>query len=230
MNESRIQELNEIVRKSYDLTADHFNATRSKMAAADFLWAAERINSDDRVLDAGCGNARLLDYIELKADNYIGVDISEKLIEIAQAKYIANNFQNIRLQDITKIRENNFTKIFCSASIIHIPSRKERIGLLKDFYEISTNDAKLIISAWKMTGKGYLKLKSKSIIKALLRFQINSWRDLVFPWLDQDANTVVLRYYHLFSQTELRKELLTAGWYVDEVLNDRHNFWFIAKK
>lgn len=230
MKEKQIQELNEIVKRSYDLTADHFNATRSKMAAADFLWAAERINSNDKVLDAACGNGRLLDYVDISADSYLGIDANDRLIKIAKANYPKYNFHCLNLEAVTSLKERKFTRIFCSAAIIHIPGEAERLKLLKDFQMISSAEAKLIISAWKMTGKYYYKLKLKSIVTSIFRFKFKTWRDLVFPWLDQDGNKLGLRYYHLFSLSGLKKELMAADWQIEETLNDRHNFWFVAVK
>lgn len=230
MKKARIKELNEIVQKSYDLTAQHFSATRDKMAGADFLWAAERINNDDKVLDAGCGNGRLLDYVNLKPENYLGIDSNKELIKIAQEKYPDYYFTRQSLQNVFEIKEKQFSVIFCSAAIIHIPGRDERIALLNNFKKISSPEARLIISAWKMTGSYYNRLKIRSILKSLIRFNLSSWRDLVFPWLDQDGNKVGQRYYHLFSIKSLKKELWLAGWQVKEVLNDRHNFWFVLEK
>lgn len=230
MNLRRVQELNRIVKESYDLTANHFNATRSKMATTDFLWAAERISSNDKVLDAACGNGRLLDYVNLTTNKYLGIDSNEKLIKIAKGNYSDYNFECLNLQNITTLKEQDFSRIFCSATIIHIPGEKERIRLLKDFYQLSTDDAKLIISAWKMTGKHYWKLKLESILKNLFKLKLNCWRELVFSWRDQDGIKVGLRYYHLFSRRGLKKELIAAGWRVQESLNDRHNFWYIAVK
>lgn len=230
MKRFKEEELNKIVKTSYELMADHFSATRSKMAAADFLWAAGKINKDDKILDAGCGNGRLLDYILTIPENYLGLDNSLPLLEEAKTRYPQFNFSKTDLNYLNNLKENNFSVIFCSAVIIHIPGKKNRLSLLSDFYKLSRPDAKLIISAWKMKGHYYTRLKIMSFVKSLFSLNPLVWRDLVFPWLDQDGKQKSLRYYHYFSKKGLKKELKKAGWKVIEELDDKYNFWLVANK
>lgn len=230
MNLERIVKLKKIVKNSYNINASHFNATRSKMAAADFLWAAGKINKSDKVLDAGCGNGRLLDYIEVATDNYLGLDNNLYLVQTAKSRYPKYNFIQQDLDSLNNLNVDNFSRIFCSAVIIHIPSRAERHRLLTAFYNVSSHDAKLLISFWKMTGPYYNSLKIKSFFVNLFKLRLKNWRDLVFPWLDQDGKKAGLRYYHYFSKRELKKELQLAGWKIEEELNDRYNYWFVAAK
>lgn len=230
MQKTKQEKLNAIVKDSYELMADHFSATRSKMAAADFLWAANKISSQDKVLDAGCGNGRLLDYVLLTPENYLGLDNSNSLLQVAKERYPQFSFLKKDLNNLEEIEEKDFSIIFCSAVIIHIPGKDKRLKLLENFYQLSSPEAKLIISAWKMKGRYYQSLKWKSFLKHLFSLRLSNWRDLVFPWLDQDGKAAGLRYYHYFSKGELRKELRKAGWQVTEELNDRYNFWLVAKK
>jgi SAM-dependent methyltransferase len=230
MQKAKQEKLNEIVKRSYELMANHFSATRSKMAAADFLWAANKISSQDKVLDAGCGNGRLLDYVLLTSENYLGLDNSDSLLQIAKERYSQFRFLKKDLNNLEELIEKDFSVVFCSAVIIHIPGLDNRLKLLENFYKLSIPGAKLIISAWKMKGGYYQSLKWKSFFKHLFSLRLDTWRDLVFPWLDQDGKATGLRYYHYFSKRELRKELKKAGWQVTEELDDRYNFWLIAKK
>lgn len=225
MKTARQNKLNKIVNCSYEKMSEHFNATRSKMAAADFLWAANQINSRDYVLDAGCGNGRLLDYTLLSPDKYLGIDNSFSLLKVAQSRYPKFKFIKKDLNSLDDLEYNNFSVIFCSAVIIHIPGRQNRVKLLSQFYHLACPGAKLVISSWKMKGGYYFRLKIKSFFKNFF-----SWRDLVFPWLDQDGNPRGERYYHYFSKSGLKKEIKNAGWEIKEVLDDRYNFWIVATK
>jgi 2-polyprenyl-3-methyl-5-hydroxy-6-metoxy-1,4-benzoquinol methylase len=230
MQKEKQEQLNEIVKNSYERMADHFSATRSKMAAADFLWAANKISSRDKVLDAGCGNGRLLDYVLLTPENYLGLDNSNSLLQIAKERYPQFKFLKKDLNHLDEVTEKDFSVVFCSAVIIHIPSRANRLKLLENLYKLSNPEAKLIISAWKMKGRYYQSLKWKSFFKRLFSLRLSTWRDLVFPWLDQDGKAAGLRYYHYFSKKELRKELKKTGWQVTEKLDDKYNFWLVAEK
>lgn len=230
MNSKTQKELQSIVEASYELTGEHFNGTRSKMAAADFLWAVGKINKEDVVLDLGCGNGRLLDYTLLTPDRYLGIDNSKNLLQVAKSRYPEYVFLKKDLNNLKDIPSLKFSIIFCSAVIIHIPGRRNRIKLLADWGQLAQPEAKLIISAWKMKGKNYKRLKIKSFFLNLFRGKPLTWRDLVFPWLDQDGKEACSRYYHYFSKIGLKRELKAAGWIVEDVLDDKYNFWFIARR
>ncbi len=225
MKANRQAELKKIVKDSYEIMSEHFNATRSKMAAADFLWAANKINNKDYVFDAGCGNGRLLDYILTTPNKYLGADNSSALIQVAQSRYPQFKFIKKDLNNLDDLTYKNFSVIFCSAVIIHIPDKKNRIKLLSNFYKLARPGAKLIISSWKMKGSYYRRLKIKSFFKNFF-----SWRDLVFPWLDQDGKAAGLRYYHYFSKSSFKQEIKRAGWQIAEELDDKYNFWIVAIK
>jgi len=94
---------------------------------------SSRIPLNGRVLDAGCGNGAY-SHILSKKFEVIGVDISEKQIELAkqnapEAKFIC--------QDITKVTfpDEHFNGILAYYSIIHIP-RKEHLELLRNFHRM----------------------------------------------------------------------------------------------
>lgn len=230
MRLNKREKLKTLVQEAYEKKASHFDATRSKMATADFLWATNKIFKHDQVLDVGCGNGRLLDYILVPAENYLGIDNSLSLLKIAKLKYPDFSFQKQDINNLNDLFQNKFSVIFCSAVMIHVPGRQNRIKILSQLLSATKLDGKLIISAWKMTGNYYLKLKIKSIVKNFLLFRFKAWRDLVFPWKDQDGVQVCLRYYHYFSKRSFKKEILKAGWQIQEELDDRHNFWVLAVK
>ena len=149
MKASRLKELNNIVTESYELTASHFDATRSKVAAPDFLWAVNQINSNDTVFDAGCGNGRLLDYTSIKPEQYLGFDQSKGLIDLARLHHPNYQFIAGDLANISGLVENNFSVIFCSAVISHVPGKTERQQVLQSLLSISKPGAHLIIVVYE---------------------------------------------------------------------------------
>ena len=72
----------------YNTIAERFSRARQDVwPEFDFLFK----NAKGKVLDLGCGNGRF--YEKLKHTDYTGLDISDKLIEIAQKKYGKEKFK-----------------------------------------------------------------------------------------------------------------------------------------
>lgn len=131
-------EKKEIVRKGYNKTAERLQeifglkkekSDKSKLLA-DFI---SRIPLVGRVLDAGCGNGAYSHYLSDKF-KVIGVDISEKQIELARQN--APNAEFL-CEDMTKIKfpDEYFDGILSYYSIIHVP-RDEHYELLGNFYRM----------------------------------------------------------------------------------------------
>jgi ubiquinone/menaquinone biosynthesis C-methylase UbiE len=86
-----------------------------------------------KILDAGCGNGAYSRYLSDKF-KVIGVDISEKQIELARKNAPKAEFF---CEDMTKITfpDKNFDGILSYYSIIHVP-RDEHYDLLRNFYRM----------------------------------------------------------------------------------------------
>lgn len=229
MDSGKYSELKKIVADSYEITAEHFNSTRSKIAAADFRWAAEQIGADDKVFDAGCGNGRLLDYARIAPANYLGLDQSCNLLSFAKDAHPAHRFESGDLSSLGFLDNHDFSLVFCSAVISHIPGRKERIGVLKSFYEISSPEARLVISFWKMKKK-YRRQLLLNWWKKISGQSLYGWRDLVFPWKDRQGKEVSPRYYYCYRAGDFKKDIMAAGWKIKQIRDDRFNYWVIASK
>lgn len=129
----------EMVRIGYNEAAEILNKIvgidrkEEKEQVKLLLEFSSRIPSNGRILDVGCGNGA---YSRILSKNFevIGIDISEKQIEIAKqnapkAKFIC--------QDMTKVifPDEYFDGIMAFYSIIHIP-REEHKEVLRNFYRM----------------------------------------------------------------------------------------------
>ena len=72
-----------------------------------------------KVLEIGCGNGRDAAVIIKYTNDYLGLDISEKLIELARQKVPAANFIVADIEDY--ILPDNLDVIIAFASLIHVP-------------------------------------------------------------------------------------------------------------
>ncbi len=105
-------------------------------AALKYTWAQEnseyvQINKNtvksrfhcfngEKILDLGCGYGFYTDYFGSIGANAVGVDGSEKMIEIARKQYPLSDF---RIMDITKpleFEKNNFDIVFSNQVLMDV--------------------------------------------------------------------------------------------------------------
>ncbi len=78
-----------------------------------------------KVLDLGCGSGYISKYIANKNLNPIGIDFSEKMIEIAKRKYPDIPFLNIDIANIDEIfEENTFDGLLAIYILYFIPKEQ----------------------------------------------------------------------------------------------------------
>jgi len=118
----------------YDKIAKDFSQSRN------YIWeemeiAEGFINDKDRVLDIGCGNGRFFKIVKKKNANYVGIDNSEKLLEIARDKYGAE--AKFITTDATSLpfQNNSFDIVVSFAILHHIPSKGFQKNLWKNLLE-----------------------------------------------------------------------------------------------
>lgn len=126
----------EIVRKGYDKIANDYLAERNEdLEEMSFLPEfSSYIPKDGRVLDVGCGGGVPFTKYLSEQFEVIGIDISEKQIELAK-----KNAPNTTLycMDMTNLKFTNdyFDGLLAYYSIIHVP-RNEQQDLLANFYRM----------------------------------------------------------------------------------------------
>jgi ubiquinone/menaquinone biosynthesis C-methylase UbiE len=156
-----------------------------------------------RILEFGCGSGRFASYLSEHYQGefeYLGVDISQKLINVTQKEHphLAFICADISSFIVTQEQEH-FDIIVGTSSFQHIPSYKERLFLMKYFYGVLNYDGLLMMinrSFSQRFFKKYWKSVFSSLRRWLLSFGRKSWRDMMIPWTNK-GNTSY-RYYHLF--------------------------------
>ena len=99
-----------LVKSSYEEIADQFNQTRKKHLWPELIELTKEIKTGDKILDIGCGNGRLLEAFGNKKVNYLGVDNSEKLINLARENRqssIGNRQSEIPYRGHFRFRQNS---------------------------------------------------------------------------------------------------------------------------
>ncbi len=207
--EKILQEL----ESGYDLIAEKFSETRAFMWQ-DLEFVKNIVKPESRVLDFGCGNGRLAKFLGGNFSEYVGVDISQKLIEIAQK----NNrqfgprvrfFKMDPLSEKLPLKENYFDVIFSIAVFHHFPSTEYRLQRAKELYRALRPGGKLTISVWNLWQRRFWKYHLTSFWNKLFGDSKLDWKDFYLPFKTEEKNFE--RYHHAFSKKEIESLFSKAG-------------------
>lgn len=252
MDKQTQKNLTNIVKQNYEEIADDFHETRKKYLWPELVKMADAVKDGDRVLDAGCGNGRLLEALKLKKIEYLGVDSSEKLIKIAKERFGAESdigfkaaeqitdsqfpilsfkFQVCDLVDLGTISELNFNYVFCAAVLHHLPGFEAQVNALKQLKNKIGPDGKIIITVWNFwSQKKYRKKIFKFALLKLIGKNKMDFGDILFDWKNSRGERLSKRYYHAFRKRELRRIFKAAGLKIEEMRKDEHNYYIAAGK
>lgn len=218
-------------REDYDKIAKDFSASRYSVWE-EFNIFKDYIKDGDKILDLGCGNGRLLELFKDKNIEYVGVDNSERLIEMAKEKLKTlprtapptvglvrgKNYKlktNFLVADALNLPfpENYFDKIFSIAVLHHIPSKEYRLQLLKEAERVLKNNGILILTVWDLWRRlKTLKLLLKfSLLKIIGKSKLD-FKDIFVPWQNK-----ILRYIHCFTKKELENLAKRAGFKIERI-------------
>jgi len=219
----------EKIKTDYNLISQDFSSKRQEIWE-EFLFLFEDLKEGEKVLDLGCGNGRWFKVFKEKKVDYIGVDFSEKLVEIAkkqfpEAKFLVADALNLPFP------ENFFDKVYSLSVLHHIPSKELRIQSLEEIKCVLKPNGRAIITVWKFHQlKERLLLLKYTILKLIGKSKLD-FKDIFEPW-----GKKLERYYHCFSKRELKKLAEKVGFKVLEIgevknkRKNRQNFYLICEK
>jgi len=232
--------------------ADKFSETRK------FFWRGMEFIRDyakdgDKILDFGCGNGRLLELLTGKNTNYTGVDVSQKLIDIANDKYGADNikFQKISSSGSLAFPDNYFNAIYSIAVFHHFP-KVHAEKMAGELFRATKLGGHIVATVWNLwpastrrdhsstrldsarLARGGQKKYFKNILKNWLdkmsgKSNLN-WNDCYITFKNNQGETFY-RYHHAFTKRELKKLFEEVGFKTEKCdLISGKNIIFIGKK
>ncbi len=232
MNPKIQKNLLKIVKNNYNKIAQEFSQTRSNCFWPELTNLAKQVKDGDNILDVGCGNGRLLKLFANKKINYLGIDNSKKLINLAKINKQSsiNNAQFIigDILKLDKINQTNFDYIFCIAVLHHIPGHDLQIDALKQLKKKLKPNGKIIITVWNLwTQKKYYKLIWRFSILKLLNKNKMDFGDILFDWKNNQGNALSQRYYHAFTAKKLKKIAQKAELKIKKIYKDKYNYYLV---
>lgn len=212
------------VRASYSAIAREFDQTR-KQPWKEFEAFLPFVSRGARVLDAGCGNGRLQDFLssEISHLRYVGVDHNEEMIRLARLNHPGAQFELADIADMRVAPEgradmeplstSSFDAIFCVAAFHHVPGRPLRKKTLHDFHALLKKDGLLVLTVWNLFQWKYRWEWARACLTFLSSLgQQGAWNDLWIKW----GNHPLKRYYHAFLPGELRSLLSEKHWKTED--------------
>lgn len=137
------RDVNKLVHSTYNKIAQKYTDAYWD-DTSDFSFVNEILSTipkGGKVLDIGCGPGNFTQYIKTQDFEVEGIDISEKMLEIAKRKVPEGIFKQMDMRSL-EYENNTFDFILSSFSLIHIPSN-EVISTLKEWNRVLKNGGKL---------------------------------------------------------------------------------------
>jgi len=199
------------VKGFYDQFAQSFSATR-QATWGELVKFVERVKEGERVLDLGCGNGRLLEFLKDKQVDYVGADISNQLLDIARQRYPANQFVLIDGLNLP-FPDNSFDWIFSIAVLQHVPSLELRKIFLKETRRVLKPGGKIVLTVWYLwQWKNISGPWLKYTLAKLFKKSTLDFGDIFYQW--REAKEV--RYLHMFTVGELGRLTRQMGFMIKE--------------
>lgn len=106
----------------------------------------------DKLLDVGCGTAFLIDLLSKDHDaNFYGLDLSDKMIDIARSKKIKNAEFVVGKSNELPYDNDTFDIVVCSQSFHHYPYQDKAV---EEVYRVLKKDGIYILSDSGLGGFG----------------------------------------------------------------------------
>ncbi len=204
----------------YNSIADKYSRVREKeWKEFNFLFD-KYLSQNDRILDLGCGNGRFYPAFKNKNVDYLGIDVSSKLIEIAKNNYPEGKFE---VSSIDSILSDSFDKVYSIAVLHHIPSHELRLDFLKEIRRVLKDDGCIVLTVWNLKDK----IKKRNFLDW---FKLDKG-DVFLPWYGSRDT-----YFHCFNLEELIQLIKEVGFKIidkGEILvgeKPYSNFYIVGQK
>ncbi len=153
---------------SYSKVIDVLKESDDYMQMIKISYDYLNLTDGDKILEVGCGTGNWIEFNKNNNIEYTGIDISQKMIEIAERKFKDRTnicFYNRDLRQKLPFPDNYFDKIVGILIYSYLGDKNSRINILKELVRVSKSDCKIILT----TPKKDAKLSKKIFI----RFFIN---------------------------------------------------------
>ncbi len=213
MDKRKAQEIVRQTRQFYNTAAKEWDISRGAPTRIK-KQIIRPVKKGMRVLDLGCGNGLMANTVMSLGGQYVGADISGKLIALCKkryASYIKTKQAEFVTADAAKLpfKKNSFDFAVSFAVMHHIPSAEMRVKFLRELYRVMKPGATAKIDNWNLLENW--SCKKYYINRQLKNFPpSHDYGDVYIPWKATGGKTIP-RYIHIFSDAELKSVAKLAG-------------------
>lgn len=208
----------------YQSFAGAFSDTRGRLQPG-VLNVLDTLTMEESILDLGCGNGEFAAELERRgfSGNYLGVDFSPEMLQIARGKVSSPNYGFYEV-DITQLKKltaqsedrkilaSPFDLVFAFAVLHHIPSESHRLALTHEIHTLLVSQGRFKLSNWNF------------MASERMRARVVPWEEVGLGDADVDEGDYLLdwrregrglRYVHHFSEDELGQLAERSGFRVE---------------
>jgi SAM-dependent methyltransferase len=209
MSQTDPQKIVKKVKDDYNLIAREWDQSRSRPSQIKLNLIGD-LPTGATVLDIGCGNGLMLPFLLKKEAYYVGVDIAENLIDIAEERYmgaIESGRVRFVIGEATElpVRDEEFDFIISFAVLHHLPSPLLHKKFFEEIRRVLRPNGRVKITVWNLFNEW---ASGRFDIGSQLEGKISG--DVTVPWKGT-RGAIVNRFVHQFSEEELRALAEGAG-------------------
>lgn len=198
------------VRADYQMIADEFSQSRFDIWP-EFLEFKKYLKPGMNVLDVGCGNGRVTKILgDVKVD-YVGCDVSTRILKQAKKMCPAHCFQEGDVLSLP-FPDEKFEAVFCIAVLHQIPGSELRAKALREMHRVLKTGGWLFLTVWNLWQTKYRGAFRATNLKKFFGLTPLDINDAFIPW----RASGVERYYHAYTQVELNKAVNQVGYRIEK--------------
>jgi len=227
MREDVATYLVELNQRFYDGFADAFSDSRGATEQG-IERILGMIEPGQRVLDLGCGQARLALLLPA-ACTYVGIDNSRQMLRVAADRIAAaatHPTTTLLRRDLTRddwdndLREG-FDWVFLRAALQHIPGYERRLEVVRRADRVRTLDGRIVLANWQILRSERLRRRVLPWSAAGLSDEDVDNGDYLVGWARGGSG---MRYVHVVDESEVDRMAAELEFVVAErFLADGHS-------
>jgi SAM-dependent methyltransferase len=213
MHEETQRRLRELNRQLYDTFAGAFSDSRAD-SEPGFDRIVARMGPGERVLDLGCGQARLARLLP-PGCSYVGVDFSPEMIREAREALAGHAAQDARFVTADLVSDPweaqvgaDFDWVVLRAVLHHIPGYASRREVVRRAAHVLAPGGRLVIANWQFLQIERLRRRLLPWSTLDLSPEEVEPGDYLLDWQRQGRG---LRYVHLVDEEELQRLAQDVG-------------------